>query len=260
MSDLVITEDRGAVRHVILNRPEKRNAFNLELVLATGVALRAAADDPAVRVVVLRGAGKVFSAGMDVAALAGGAETPERLRAFRRECLAAWNTAEEMTKPVVAQLHGVCLGGALELALACDLRVLSEETVVGLPETRLGLVPDVGGSSRLPQVVGLGRAKELILTGRVIGAADAERFGLANRVAPADQLEAVTLELVDELLGCAPIAVGLAKRLLDASARPALSTTLELEVSAQEQCMRSDDAREGFQAAAERRPPRFRGR
>jgi enoyl-CoA hydratase/carnithine racemase len=260
VSDLVAIEDRGPVRHVILNRPEKRNAFNLELVRATGAALRAAADEPGVRVVVLRGAGKVFSAGMDVGALADGAGAPERLRAFRRECLAAWNAAEEMTKPVVAQLHGACLGGALELALACDLRVLSEETVVGLPETRLGLVPDVGGSSRLPQVVGLGRAKELILTGRVIGAADAERFGLANRVAPPDRLEAVTQELVDELLGCAPIAVGLAKRLLDASARPALSTTLELEVSAQEQCMRSEDVREGMQAAAERRPPRFQGR
>jgi enoyl-CoA hydratase/carnithine racemase len=260
VSDLVVTEDRGPVRHIILNRPEKRNAFNAELVLATGAALRAAADDSSVRVVVLRGAGKVFSAGMDVAALAGAATAPERLRAFRRDCLTAWNLAEEMTKPVVAQLHGVCLGGALELALACDLRVLSEETMVGLPETRLGLVPDVGGSSRLPQVVGLGRAKELILTGRVIGAVDAERFGLANRIAPAERLEAVTQELVDELLGCAPIAVGLAKRLLDASARPALSTTLELEISAQEQCARSEDVREGIQAAAERRPPRFTGR
>src|SRR5436190_1724289 len=131
-----------------------------------------------------RGAGKVFSAGMDVAALAGAATQPGSLRAFRRGCLEAWNLAEEMTKPVVAQIHGACLGGALELALACDLRVLSEDAVVGLPETRLGLVPDLGGSSRLPQVVGLGRAKELIMTGRVIGAVDAERYGLANRVAP----------------------------------------------------------------------------
>ena len=260
MSDLVTTEDRGPVRHVVLNRPEKRNAFNAELVLATGAALRAAADDPAVRVVVVRGAGKVFSAGMDVAALAGAATEPERLRAFRRECLRAFNQAEEMTKPVIAQIHGVCLGGALELALACDLRVLSDDAVVGLPETRLGLVPDVGGSSRLPQVVGLGRAKELIMTGRVIGAVDAERIGLANRIAPAERLDAATQELVDELLGCAPIAVGLAKRLMDASARPALSTTLELEISAQEQCARSEDVREGVQAAAERRPARFRGR
>jgi enoyl-CoA hydratase/carnithine racemase len=260
VSDLVITEDRGHVRHVVLNRPDKRNAFDGELVLATGAALRAAADDPNVWVVVVRGAGKVFSAGMDVAALAGAATEVERLRAFRRDALAAFNLAEEMTKPVIAQIHGVCLGGALELALACDMRVLSDDAFVGLPETRLGLVPDVGGSSRLPQVVGLGRAKELIMTGRVIGAQDAERIGLANRVAPAAELDAVTQELVDELLACAPVAVGLAKRLMDASARPALSTTLELEVAAQELCARTEDVREGVQAAAERRAPAFKGR
>jgi enoyl-CoA hydratase/carnithine racemase len=260
VSDLVISEDRGPVRHIVLNRPEKRNAFNLELVQATGAALREAADDLDVRVVVVRGAGKVFSAGMDVEALGAAGSEPRRLRAFRRECLWAFNQAEEMTKPVIAQIHGVCIGGALELALACDLRVLSDDAFVGLPETRLGLVPDVGGSSRLPQVVGLGRAKELIMTGRVIGAQDAERFGLANRVAPAEALEAATQELVDELLGCAPIAVGLAKRLMDASARPALSTTLELEIAAQELCARSEDVREGVQAAAERRAPAFKGR
>ena len=163
-----------------------------------------------------------------------------------------------MTKPTVAAIHGVCLGGALELALACDLRVLASDAFVGLPETRLGLVPDVGGSSRLPQIVGVGRAKELIMTGRVIGAADAERFGLANRVS--DDLDAAVHELVTELLGCAPLAVGLAKRLIDASARPALSTTLELEIAAQEQCARSEDVREGVQAAAERRAPVFKGR
>ena len=258
MSDLVITEDREAVRHVILNRPEKRNAFNEDLVLAVGDALRAAADDPAVRCVVLRGNGPVFSAGMDVAALAGAMSAPERLRTFRRACLSAWNLAEEMTKPVVCQIHGACLGGALELALACDLRVLSEDAYVGLPETRLGLVPDVGGSSRLPQVVGVGRAKEMIMTGRVITAAEAERFGLANRVAA--DVDAATAELVGELLACAPIAVGLAKRLIDASARPALSTTLELEVAAQELCARSEDVKEGVLAAAERRAPRFQGR
>jgi enoyl-CoA hydratase/carnithine racemase len=239
VAELVRTEDHGPARHVILSRPEKRNAFHGELVLALGSALQAVADDPAVRCVVLRGDGPVFSAGMDVNALAELGRTPERLRTFRRACITAWNLAEEMPKPVVCQIHGACLGGAMELALACDLRVLSEETVMGLPETRLGLVPDVGGSSRLPQLVGLGRAKELVLTGRVVGAEEAERFGLANRVAPAERLDAVTMELVDELLAAAPVAVGLAKRLLDASARPALSTTLELEVAAQEICVRA---------------------
>jgi enoyl-CoA hydratase/carnithine racemase len=258
--DLVVTEDRGAVRHVVLNRPEKRNALNRELVLAIGGALRAAAADPAVRCVVLRGAGKVFSAGMDVAALAGAATTPEGLRPFRHAALDAWNAAETMTKPVVCVVHGACLGGALELALACDLRVFSADAVCGLPETRLGLVPDLGGSSRLPQVVGLGRAKELIMTGRVIGAADALAYGLANRLAEPERLDAVTQELVDELLACAPVAVGLAKRLIDASARPALSTTLELEVAAQEICVRTEDVKEGVRAAAERRAPNFTGR
>ena len=136
----------------------------------------------AVRVVVLRGNGPVFSAGMDIATLGAAASSASQLRSFRRDCLDAWNLAEEMLKPTVCAIHGACLGGALELALACDLRVMAEDAVVGLPETRLGLVPDVGGSSRLPQIVGVGRAKELILTSRVIGAVDAERYGLVNRV------------------------------------------------------------------------------
>jgi enoyl-CoA hydratase/carnithine racemase len=239
VAELVRTQDRGPVRHVVLNRPEKRNAFHGELVLALGEALRGAADDGEVRCVVLRGEGPVFSAGMDVGALAELGRTPERLRAFRRACITAWNLAEEMPKPVVCQVHGACLGGAMELALACDLRVLSEDAVMGLPETRLGLVPDVGGSSRLPQVVGLGRAKELVMTARTVGAEEAFQMGLANRVAPIERLDAVTTELVDELLACSPLAVGLAKRLLDVSARPALSTTLELEVAAQELCVKS---------------------
>jgi len=257
---LVETEDRGAVRHLILNRPEKRNAMHGELVLAIGAALRAAADDPAVHVVVVRGAGAMFSSGMDFAALGALAEAPQHLRAFRRACLEAWNLAEEMTKPVICQIHGGCIGGALELALACDLRVMAADAVLGMPETRVGLIPDVGGSSRLPALVGLGRAKELILTGKLIGAEEAERIGLVNRVAPAEELEAATQQLVDELLACAPLAVGLAKRVLDAAAKPALGLTLEQEVAAQQLCAQSEDFAEGARALAEKRPPRFAGR
>ena len=113
-----------------------------------------------------------------------------------------------MAKPTICQIHGACIGGALELALACDLRVIAADALVGMPETRIGLIPDVGGSSRLPQVVGLGRAKELVMTGKLIGGEEAERIGLANRVAPADELDAATQALVDELLACAPVAVG----------------------------------------------------
>lgn len=257
---LVSIEQHGAVRHVILDRPEKRNAFNGELVLATGEALRAAADDAGTHVVVLRGNGPMFSSGMDLAALADLGGRPDDLRAFRRACIEAWNIAESMEKPVVCAIQGACIGGALELAVACDLRVMASDAIAGMPEVRIGLIPDVGGSSRLPQLVGLGRAKELIMTGKLIGAEEAERIGLVNRVAPPDQLADATQQLVDELLACAPVAVGLAKRVLDASARPALSTTLELEVALQERCARTADFAEGAKAFAEKRQPEFSGR
>jgi len=257
---LVETEDRGAVRHLILNRPEKRNAMHGELVLAIGAALKEAASTSEVRVVVVRGAGAMFSSGMDFGALAGLAGAPQHLRAFRREILDAWNLAEEMTKPVVCEIHGGCIGGAMELALACDLRVMASDAVIGMPETRIGLIPDVGGSSRLPAVVGLGRAKELIMTGKLIGAEEAERIGLVNRVAAPDELEAATQQLADELLACAPIAVGLAKRVMDSAAKPALALTLEQEVAAQQLCAQSEDFAEGARALSEKRLPQFAGR
>jgi enoyl-CoA hydratase/carnithine racemase len=254
---LVVIEDRGAVRHVVMNRPEKRNALNGELVQALGEAFRGAAGDDAVSCVVVRGEGPMFSSGMDLADLRAVAEHPETVRPFRREILAIWNLLEEMPKPTIAQIHGACLGGAMELALACDMRTMAADAVTGLLETRIGLLPDVGGCSRLPAVVGVGRAKELIMTGGVIDGTEAHRIGLANRIGAPDALDSVTQLLCDELLACAPLAVGLAKRIVDASARPALSTTLEHEITAQERLAASEDFAEGTRAFIEKRDPEF---
>ena len=257
---VVLTEDRGAVRHVVLNRPEKRNALNDELIAALGAALRAAAADRAVRCVVIRGEGRMFSAGMDVASLGALAADPGRLRELRGTILAVWNVCEEMTKPTIAQIHGGCLGGAVELALACDLRVMAADAIIGLVETRAGLIPDVGGSSRLPAVIGLGRAKEMIMASKLVDGTEAERIGLVNRVAPAAELDAVTDQLAGELLACAPVAVGLVKGVMDAAAKPALAATLEREGAVQELCAATEDFAEGVRALAERRQPEFGGR
>ena len=248
---IVVTEDRGPVRHIVLNRPEKRNAMNQELLHALRDALRAARDDSAVQCVLLRGAGPVFSAGVDLVELGASAGETGRLRPFRTVFLDCANLCEEMPKPVVCQIHRACIGGALEVALGCDLRVASSDSQLGLPEVKFGLIPDVGGSTRLPAVVGLGRAKELIMTARLIDAGEAERIGLVNRVVAPEQLEQATQALIEELLANSPIAVGRAKRVLDASARPALASTLEMEVAVQEYCVAAarENARETEQAA-----------
>jgi enoyl-CoA hydratase/carnithine racemase len=249
---IVYSEDQGRVRHVVLNRPEKRNAMNQELLLALGEELREAAADSGVHCVVLRGEGPVFSAGVDLGELAESAGKPGVLRPFRSVFLECANLCETMTKPVVCQIHRTCVGGALEVALGCDLRVASSDAQLGLPEVRFGIIPDVGGSTRLPAVVGLGRAKELIMTARMIDATEAERIGLVNRVVAPEQLAQATQELVDELLANSPVAVGRAKRVIDASARPALAQTLEMEVAVQEYCVAAarESAREAEQALA----------
>jgi enoyl-CoA hydratase/carnithine racemase len=257
---LVEVEDRGEVRHVVMRRTEKRNAMNEELVRELGEAFEQAATDDAVRCLVVRGDGPMFSSGMDLSALGELAERPGDLRPFRAGVLRAWNALEEMVKPTVCQIHGACIGGAMELALACDLRVMADDAVCGLLEARIGLLPDVGGCSRLPAVVGVGVAKDLIMTGRVIDGREAHRIGFANRIAPSEELDGAADALCAELLACAPLAVGLAKRVIDAAAKPALAATLEQEVTAQALLAASDDFAEGARAFRDRRDPEFAGR
>src|SRR3954468_7827136 len=257
---LVEIEDRGAVRHIVLNRPEKRNAFNGELIEATCRAFEDAAAGGAGGGVGLRGNGPMFSSGMDLGSLRDLSSSPTSLREFRTPILEWWNLLEEMPKPTIAQIHGACIGGAMELALAADMRVMAEDAVGAILEVKIGLIPDVGGCSRLPAVVGVGRAKELIMTGRFLGAEEALAIGFANRIAPPDELEATTEALCEELLAAAPLAVALAKSVIDSAAKPALAETLEAEVDAQERLAASDDFAEGTSAFMEKRAPSFAGR
>jgi enoyl-CoA hydratase/carnithine racemase len=258
MSEYVSVEDRDRVRHIVLDRPDKRNAIHHDMVLELRDAAREAYEATDAHCVIVRGEGRAFSAGIDINQLGsvGGANL---LRPFRRDCIELVNLLEEMPKPVIAQIHGACLGLGAEIALACDMRVMSDDALFGLPETKLGLIPDVGGSSRLPAVVGLGVAKELIMTGRTIDAAECHRIGAANRVVPAERLEAEVQSLVDELLSAAPLAAGLAKRVLDGVAKPTLAASLEQEVSIQQLLVASEDFREAGMAYLEKRPPRFTG-
>jgi enoyl-CoA hydratase/carnithine racemase len=257
---LVETWDGGGVRHIVLLRAEKRNALNEELIRALGAAVEEAAVDDSVRVVVLRGDGPMFSSGMDLNDLRELSENPSGLRRYRRPILQWWNLLEEMPKPTICQIHGAALGGAFELALACDFRTMAEDAVAGIMEVRVGLLPDLGGCSRLPALVGVGNAKELIMTGKVIDGREAHRIGLANRIAPVDELDEATEAFATELLACAPMAVGLAKRVMDSAAKPALSATLEQEVTAQELLAGSEDFAEGARAFFEKRDPVFSGR
>src|SRR4051794_5863951 len=257
---LVGVEDRGGARHIVLQRAEKRNAFNADLIQAFGAAVEDAAGEDAVRVVVVRGDGPMFSSGMDLNDLRDLAESPEGLRRFRRPLLQWWNLLEEMPKPTICQIHGAALGGAFELATACDFRTMAEDAVAGIMEVRVGLLPDLGGCSRLPALVGLGNAKELIMTGKIVDGSEAHRIGFANRIAPVDELDAATQKLCDELLACAPKAVGLAKRVMDSAAKPALAATLEQEVAAQERLAATEDFAEGARAFFEKRQPEFAGR
>ncbi len=263
MSDVVTISQTGPVLEIRLNRPEKRNALSMEMLRQFDAAVTQANRTPDARVVVVRGEGKVFSAGIDVSNLLGLAEThgphwQQRMRTITDEIQQIITRLERLELPTIAVLHGYCLGLAYELALACDIRVAVEDTMLGLPETRLGMIPDVGGTTRLTRIAGPARAKELIMTGRQIDAALAEQWGMVNYALPADSVESKVEELVAELVAAAPLAVGMAKRVIDGLAD--VDRGLMLEGWAQSQLFSSEDFLEGAQAFMMRRPPEWKGK
>lgn len=263
MSELVLTNHREHIFEIILNRPDKRNAINLELWRAFDEAVQQANRTPGIRVVFIRGAGKSFSAGIDVStfmALAAefGPHWQARMRSITDMFQAVLNRLERLELPTLALLHGHCLGLAMELALACDMRIAAANTLIGLPESRLGMIPDVGGTTRLTRIIGPARAKELIFTGKQIPAEQGEPWGLINYVVSEGELISKAEALAEEINQAAPLAVGMAKRVIDGLAD--VDRGLQLEGWAQSQLMATADLQEGIQSFMLRRPPAFQGK
>lgn len=262
MSALVTTRRDDSLLYVGINRPEKRNALHRELLLELVEAIAAAEKERDVRAVIVYGEGPVFSAGVDFGMLAGDVQGEHALpfRTLIGDMQAALSRLEAIEKPVIGALHRYVPGLALELALAFDLRVATADCELGLPEVRVGLVPDVGGTTRLVRTVGYAKAKELVMTGRMIRADEALAIGLVNQVVPPGEHLAAAAALAREIAANAPLAVGLAKRIIDLGSALDKQSFLQVELLAQSVLLRTEDAREGARALAERRPPRFTGR
>jgi enoyl-CoA hydratase/carnithine racemase len=224
---LSLLEENG-ILYIKLNRPEKRNAINLQMLDELERCFNEVAVKDSVGVVVLSGEGKIFCAGIDlfeIGRIAG--MSAQDLRKDVRKLQRAFSEIEYLEKAVIAAIHGSAMGAGFELALACDLRIASEEATFSIPEVNLGVIPDLGGNQRLPRIVGVGRAKELILTGKTISALDAERISLVNKVVPLEDLQSTAKAWAEEIINNRPLAVGLAKRNIDTSFGLSISEGLE---------------------------------
>jgi len=265
-SELISTRTEGQVLHVVLNRPEKRNAMSPDMLCSLGEAVQSVDEQPDVRAVIVSGAGPMFCSGIDVMSLAaakqasGGQNAGRWLRRLADRMQYALNMIEATEVPVIGALQGQVLGMGLELALSFDLRIATDDCLLSIPESRLGLVADVGGTTRLSRTIGPSRAKDLLMTARAIDAAEALDWGLVNRVVPAAKLMTAANELAEQIAQNAPLAVGMAKLIVDQGDGTAKHTQMAIERWAQSQLITTDDVGEAGRAFAEKRPPTFKGR
>lgn len=255
----LLIADHDAVRVITVHRPEKRNALNAATLDALHAAFDDAADAAAIRAVVLTGSGaKAFVAGADIAEMA--ALTPAQARDFSLRGQRMMRRVERMPKPVIAMINGFALGGGLELAMCCHLRIAADGAKLGQPEINLGLIPGFGGSQRLLRLAGRAAALELCLTGAPIDAARALQLGLVNRVLPAEELQAATLQLAAQLAAAAPLALRGMLDCINVGGECGIEEGLEYESAQFGLVFASDDMREGTRAFLERRTPAFSGR
>ena len=263
---LVLTRREDDLFFVTLNREAKRNALNLDMLEQLRETMEAVDQQPEVRAVIVEARGPLFSAGVDLLDLAAQKAAAadqhpgrwlRRLAARMQRCLDAFEATEV---PVIGALEGRVIGLGLELALSFDLRVGAEDLLLSMPEARLGLVADVGGTTRLCRTIGPARAKDMLLTAREVPAEEALQWGLLNRLTPPGQTVEAARQLARQIAQNAPLAVGLAKRIVDQGDGLDKHSQMALARWAQSQLIASEDLGEALAAFTERRPPRFRGR
>lgn len=256
--ETITLERRGAVAVLTINRPDKLNALNNKVHTEGVAALDELRMDDSVRVLVITGAGeKSFIAGADISEFEGKTPVTQR-NSFHERSL--FNSIDTFPKPVIAMVNGFCLGGGNELAMACDIRMASDKAKFSQPEINLGIMCGGGGTQRLARLIGEGRSMEMVLTGDMIDAATAEKFGLVNHVFPADQLEAETMKLAGKIAEKAPIALQLSKEAVKFASRSNLDEGLRREVDLFAICFSTEDKKEGVAAFLEKRKPEFKGK
>jgi enoyl-CoA hydratase len=255
----LLFSERDAVATVTINRPDKLNALNDQVIEEFRDAVERIATNPDIRGAIVTGAGpKAFIAGADIGDLAKQGPFDGKARALRGQ--AVLRRMETCGKPVIAAVNGFALGGGCELAMACTLRVASENAKFGQPEVKLGIIPGYAGTQRLPRLVGLGVALQLILTGEMIDAQEAWRIGLVNKVVPADQLLPETEKLLRGILAQGPLAVRLALEAVQRGWDTTLDDGANFEANLFGLLASSHDTKEGLSAFLEKRSPRFTGR
>ncbi|KAJ6327262.1 hypothetical protein OIU78_014191 [Salix suchowensis] len=253
-----LSDSDSGIVEVNLDRPAAKNSIGKEMLRGLRNAFETIESDESAQVVLIcSSVPKVFCAGADLKERK--TMTPSEVQNFVNSLRSTFSFIEALRVPTVAVIEGVALGGGLEMALSCDLRICGEDAVLGLPETGLAIIPGAGGTQRLPRLVGKSRAKELIFTGRKIGGREAMPMGLANYSVPAGEAHSKALEIAREIIQKGPIAIRMAKKAINEGLEVDLPSALELEEECYEQILNTKDRLEGLKAFAEKRKPSYRG-
>ncbi|WP_319406919.1 enoyl-CoA hydratase-related protein [uncultured Desulfosarcina sp.] len=259
MNDMILlTEQQDGVAVITLNRPEVMNSFNFALLHALAERIADIRFDPLVRVVIITGAGdRAFCSGADLKERS--TLSPVQVKEYIFTIRNLFTAIEQLNKPVIAAVNGVALGGGTELALASDIRIAAETATMGLTEARLAIIPGAGGTQRLPRLVGKGKAKELIFTGKRISAAEALEIGLVNKVCAPELLIDNCRQMAAEICETGPVAIEQAKYAINYGMETDLSTGLAIESNAYWVCIPTEDRLEGLAAFREKRKPVYKG-